>query len=176
MPSSEIVGLDLATASLQNVFDFIVFRLVQQGHRSGAMTEQTLSDGGPRFSCMYRAADGGRCAAGQVIPDAEYKPVLEGSAVSALLGRSDNLMLSEERQAELLVPSLAQWATTHAPDGLTLLTGLQHAHDLYDTPPAEADAITDTAWLAHFREYARNVARKLDLDDSIVRYREAVLT
>jgi len=67
--------IDLKTATRQEVFDYVVTNLYEQGCKS-------LSKDG---SCAYRGPEGAKCAAGWLIPDEEYNTSLEGSGWGALV-------------------------------------------------------------------------------------------
>lgn len=53
----------------QETFDIVVSALLKQGRPSM-----------DNVDCRYRAADGAKCAAGHLIPDEKYDPVIEGAA------------------------------------------------------------------------------------------------
>lgn len=60
---------NIAIATPQEVFDWVVFNLKTQG-------KQSRNDQG---TCVYRGEDGCKCAAGFLIADAHYIPELEGT-------------------------------------------------------------------------------------------------
>lgn len=60
---------NLEEATKEQVFDQVAKHLLQQQERS-------LSEGGT--SCLYRGADGLKCAAGCLISDEEYEKRMEG--------------------------------------------------------------------------------------------------
>lgn len=137
MHPTMIAGLDPNTARAQDVFDFVAFKLIQQGKPS------VTADGA---KCLYRDGNGGKCAAGHLIPDEEYRPVIEGMGIAFCAER---------------VPALAA-LVRHGLD--LLLDLLQQAHD---------DAARDHAdtWLASWRSNMSGVARLHNLDASILAYR-----
>ncbi len=59
----------------QETFDKVVKHLFTQGRRS------TAPDNG---ACMYRSADGLKCAIGVLIPDEKYDPSFEGMPITRL--------------------------------------------------------------------------------------------
>ena len=65
--------------NIQEVFDYVASHLIRQGRQSKT---DDLSYGG----CSYRGNGGTSCAVGCLIPDEEYKVVLEGLSVTELLG------------------------------------------------------------------------------------------
>lgn len=62
----------------QEVFDFVVKALVEQG-RPAWDPKQRM--------CMYRTPDGCKCAAGHLIPDESYKPSFERKSIDAVVLR-----------------------------------------------------------------------------------------
>ena len=132
--------IDLSRATRQDVFDYIVFALIQQGKPS-------LRPGG----CAYRGKDGCRCAVGHLIADADYRPRFEGKNTMNILAD---------------IPSLEDWVT-RGEERAELLIEIQGAHDF-----ATADGPSGPSWLSGFRQRAREVAKRLGLDASIVSYRE----
>lgn len=67
-------GINLQTASLQEIFTFVAEALLKQGKPS-------ISAKG---NCLYRGSDGCKCAAGWLIPDEEYAENIEGKSVHGL--------------------------------------------------------------------------------------------
>lgn len=65
----------------QEIFDTVAKHLFNQGKRCG----ERRADEDGSFQCKYRGPLGTSCAVGIFIPDKAYDPVMEGSAVSALL-------------------------------------------------------------------------------------------
>jgi hypothetical protein len=65
----------------QEVFDKVATHLLTQ--RSRAVRP------GSRYSCLYRAPDGKRCAIGCLITDDIYRPDMEGSVATTLLLRGE---------------------------------------------------------------------------------------
>jgi hypothetical protein len=155
--------LDLSQASEQDVFDFVVMALIQQGHASVRSSSPT--------SCLYRetvTSDGaegpglGRCAAGHLIADSEYTPEMDQTdTIYSVLNTFKHV-------------GIAKWANPSGLDTLgagntpriRFLRSLQQAHDL----AVNADGIA-TAWLAAFRIRARQVAKEYGLDPFLVGYR-----
>jgi hypothetical protein len=66
--------------TLQQLLNEVSLHLIIQGKKS-------LSDAkeGEKPSCVYRATDGCKCAAGWVIPDNKYSKDMEGKGVRNLL-------------------------------------------------------------------------------------------
>lgn len=170
-------GLDSATASLQDVFDFIVFKLVQQGRRADN-----------RGQCQYRAplndeqlntlpysAYPLRCAVGHLIPDPEYNSAMEGRGITEVMRLSPSVNALIERLAKLNIDG--------TPGAVRILLDMQMAHDGNLALPLSASEIPTNVdlgqfngWLYYFRQGARVVAWKYGLDDSICSYREASAT
>lgn len=65
---------DIDPKNDQQVFDFVVGRMLAQGRRSMV----TLCYG---EECAYRSLDGDKCAAGHLIPDEDYNEHWEGAGV-----------------------------------------------------------------------------------------------
>ena len=57
----------------QTTFDTVARHLLTQGRQA----RRDINS----LSCMYRAPNGDRCAAGCLIPDADYNPQFEGAVV-----------------------------------------------------------------------------------------------
>jgi len=68
--------------TIQEVFDRVVAHLIKQGKQSLTEENRYSYSGG----CSYRGVNGTSCAVGCLIPDDEYKVVLEGVSVIELLG------------------------------------------------------------------------------------------
>lgn len=115
----------------QEAFDRACRAIIEQGRPS--YDEAT-------GRCMYRSADGARCAIGHLIPDSEYQPSFEGDAAP---------------RVALAVPSLA--GLDHE-----MLDELQTAHDNAAVPDSEQ-------FLSLFRAYAREVANEFNLSDEVLR-------
>jgi len=84
MSTKHISTDNLSTATAQEVFDFIVAHLREQGGRAESKNEVGNS------SCKYRL-ENLQCAAGCLIPDEKYSPNFEGQkwyGVSRSLGVS----------------------------------------------------------------------------------------
>lgn len=62
----------------QEIFDTVARHLFKQGHPA-------VEDG----SCLYRASNGDRCAAGVLITDRYYDPKMEGQATLAIAKQFD---------------------------------------------------------------------------------------
>jgi hypothetical protein len=153
--STTVAGLDLKTASMQDIFDFVVFKLIQQGKQ--AMTSTAAS-----ITCAYLAEDGCKCGIGQIIPDGLYNPGLEGNIVKDLL-RSPSSNHRGLISPTSFITQLRAWVGGDE-ERAEFLTGLQTAHDM-------AGAID---FLGVFRSSARKLAARHGLDSSIVGYREPV--
>jgi hypothetical protein len=100
------------------------------------------AQGGPAYNgykCVYRAPDGKKCAAGQLIPDDEYTESLEGSSV---------VELDTENR---LPPSLAGI-------NIDLLRKMQMAHDC-------ASELKYPEFLLLFNNNMSRVAAQFNLKD-----------
>ena len=137
----------------QEVFNYIVNTLRIQGGPSVVITE-TRMDVRPAI-CVYRAPNGRKCAAGQVISDEQFTRCKEGLQFSRLF--SD------------LTPSTEDGYTLHPLHNLarftTLICAMQAAHD----KPFEFDVEkrypnpTDAEWLVQFEAEAEKVAKGRNL-------------
>jgi len=72
--------IDIATATKQQMFDFMVNHLRSQGKPSVDTLDQSCES-----PCMYRGSNGLMCAIGCMIPDSLYNSHLEGESVSMYL-------------------------------------------------------------------------------------------
>lgn len=133
------------TENPQEVFDFVVKMLHGQGGKS--------TNG---LICMYRAANGRKCALGWLIPDEEYDPKME---------------------CNILIPSVGRLGVCEASDCFVgpefknnayLIRALQLAHDnsVHGTPPSRWFLGDDTHSI---NLKLSEVAREFGLDDSVVR-------
>ena len=64
---------NVETASLQEIFDYVVTNLLKQGSKS---TSEEHPD-----ECLYRGPNGKKCAAGFLISDSRYSKLLEGQNI-----------------------------------------------------------------------------------------------
>lgn len=103
----------------QWVFDTVVNHLRKQGCRS--YRHQGVS-------CAYRGQDGSKCAAGVLIPDNEYMPVMEGSTAAIIC-------------VLYLVGVTKEMFNTHS----ALISDLQCIHDMHDVDK----------WEDSFRRFAK---------------------
>lgn len=67
----------------QDVFDTVARHLFTQGTRAGCEVRNEYGEVHD-FECLYRAPDGRSCAVGCLIPDAAYRPSMEGSSACTL--------------------------------------------------------------------------------------------
>lgn len=67
---------------MQEIFDTVVGGVIDQGGPSGVFV-------GTRFMGLYRAPDGKKCAAGQLIPDSEYTPDMENTNFTDICARKN---------------------------------------------------------------------------------------
>jgi len=92
----------------QEVFDYSVSKVIEQGVKALGMKNQ----------CAYRGENGTKCAFGHLIPDALYKRGMEGINATALLVDAPIYRVNNARG---LLPSLK--------GHVDLLHALQTAHD-----------------------------------------------
>lgn len=85
----------------QQIFNTVALGIRKQG---GPSLGFDPTQSGTEKVCLYRGANGRKCAAGHVIPDAEYRPAMEGTRIGAIWGPQDE-------------------------DAAALLRDLQSAHD-----------------------------------------------
>lgn len=106
----------------QDIFDTVVAHLRQQNAKALATSDSL----GPH--CVYRAADGKKCAAGCLIPNDLYDPKMEGKAFVCLA-----TMATPELNMDF--PKLrAHFADTDH----NLIGDLQEVHDKYEVGDWEA--------------------------------------
>ncbi len=98
----------------QETFDKVVRALRAQGRKS-------LRAGG--ITCAYRGGEGGKCAAGHLIPDDKYDPAMEGIAV-----RTDEEMVDLLPDVTWRSELLRRAIRSEGHD-LELVRDLQRAHD-----------------------------------------------
>jgi hypothetical protein len=99
----------------QELFDAVFTALEKQGFIKSVVPEQVdeMWDIDPSFvQCRYRGANGCRCAAGHILPDADYKEEFERISVNGVKYFVNNL--SDQQ--------------------LTLIRELQQAHDFAKSP------------------------------------------
>lgn len=94
--------------TMQETFDFVV----------GKIREQGCASMGDNKSCLYRGPNGTKCAAGHVIPDDKYDPIMENCTVAKneFTGMNEGVKLIRKVLLE----------TGH---DLQILRGLQFCHD-----------------------------------------------
>jgi hypothetical protein len=94
--TQKITLATLPQASEQEIFDQVVRHLFAQGKRALNILAGGITQ------CAYRSADGCKCAAGCLIDDSEYRPIMEGgnwhSVIDAGLAPEDNSSLIRELQ------------------------------------------------------------------------------
>ena len=88
----------------QETFNTVVAHLRKQGCKALDMGD-----------CVYRTVDGLKCAAGCLIPDADYKPEFEGLSISTFNG--ENIVCDYFKKLEY---------------DINLIKELQEIHDCYD--------------------------------------------
>jgi hypothetical protein len=88
----------------QEIFDTVATHLLKQGRRT---TNPDIPE-----MCVYRGANGTKCAVGVLIPDEVYDPMMEGRTVVGLLSHP-----------EFKIP---RWMWNNE----TLLIELQNVHDV----------------------------------------------
>ena len=138
------------TENPQEVFDFVVGKLFEQGGKS-------LMDGNNDLICMYRGEGDRRCALGWLIPDSEYVPDMEKRVLDAYTGQ-----LSNFDSATTL--SVKSFRVTH---NVHLIRALQMAHD-------ESPTNHDGSWTEGQRfdclivPQLRRIASSFNLDSSII--------
>ena len=87
----------------QQIFDTVVDHLLTQGKQSKSSV------------CMYRSADGSKCAVGALILDSEYDPAMEFSVLDPIHCNHPT--------------PIQEWAQRKYPHDLKLLHRLQKLHD-----------------------------------------------
>ena len=107
--------------SNQETFDTVVAHLRRQGSKA-----QSRDPTSGVISCLYRAPDGKRCAAGCLIPDDRYEPALELSAV----GGTAEANHYGSNEVTLLIEQLGH--------DIELVAALQSVHDNSDVADWEA--------------------------------------
>jgi hypothetical protein len=118
----------------QEVFDTAVNALRKQGSQSvarnadGSVKMVSWSSSTP--VCLYRSADGKKCAAGHLIQDEEYSPEMEGKNITDVLFGDNVFSLTMK---ERLGPHQS------------LIYELQREHDQY----------SPTDWEQHFKYIAK---------------------
>jgi hypothetical protein len=110
----------------QETFDIVARHLLTQNAKAWG---HYSSDLGPTNGCVYRDADGRKCAAGCLIPDDVYHPGLEGeiadgrvvSAILAVEGHNPALVRELQFLHDEFVPEdwAAQLRATAGHEGLS---------------------------------------------------------
>ena len=94
----------------QEVFDFVVGKVLEQGCKSVHCETNFAA-----VSCMYRGNNGNKCAFGHLIADEDYRPAMENKTALTVF-RNYQIMLGWKLIGE-------------NPAHLGLVMGLQQAHD-----------------------------------------------
>ena len=99
----------------QEIFDTVAKHLFTQGKPAKQLVPDPDSVEGEDYQCRYRAADGGKCAVGVLLPDELYVESMEGQSLSGLI-------MNAGKQGQPVLPS---WMEENA----NLLMDLQSTHD-----------------------------------------------
>jgi hypothetical protein len=99
----------------QEIFDTVAKHLFTQGKPAKQMMPVSEDHDEEDYQCRYRAADGGKCAVGVLLPDELYVESMEGQSLSGLI-------MNAGKQGQ---PELPSWMEENA----SLLMDLQGAHD-----------------------------------------------
>ena len=75
----------------QEIFDTVARHLFTQGTRAGKPVIN-LDGEVHDFECLYRAPDGKTCAVGCLIPDAAYRPSMEGSGAFTMRSMHEDVL------------------------------------------------------------------------------------
>jgi hypothetical protein len=160
--------MTLTFASEQAVFDYVVKALIEQGRPAAQFVpDESRGAGGPetyKVQCRYRTSDGDKCAGGQVLPDEDYSPSMEGYGVSQILNVPHD-MPGDVRGAKRLGEN-ATWRKY--PE---LVTALQVAHDnsaQRANLPKGSQQIDNKVWLDCFKTEARDIGTRLTLNTDAV--------
>lgn len=110
----------------QEMFDKVYIGLLNQKF------ERSMKNYAAGSACAYRGKGGMKCAAGHLIPDEEYRPEMDDSALN----------LESLKKLELL-PKCFQ---NLSEDDFDFIGELQDAHDSSFTPTAMKHAIKEVAF------------------------------
>jgi hypothetical protein len=132
----------------QEVFDTVAVALLKQGKPS-----MTLSG-----TCLYRAADGSKCAAGHLIPDNEYNDTMERHRASDI--NSPTLLAIMDDVGPDFMDHIQS-----AHDGGQMMAG---NHDLPEHLVFANPAYEGTAWLSNWKARMRLLAAHYNLDDKVL--------
>lgn len=100
-------GAEEVPRGLQNIFDFVARKLLEQGQKSRGVE---IEGEWKAHVCAYRGPDGLKCAAGHLMPDHIYRRDMEGVTIGDIVWFED----------------------TFDDDEQTLIFCLQRMHDGYD--------------------------------------------
>lgn len=122
-------------------FEIVVRHLFEQG-------KPALGANG---NCVYRAPDGCKCAVGVRIPDADYRPLMEGVGVSGLLETAwaNGWALPPEFEAHLHLfqqlqavhDNSSSWTTTY-----NMRWALHEVVRIQNLPPASRDLVNSLSF------------------------------
>lgn len=82
----------------QEIFDTVATHLLKQGRRA---TNPDIPE-----MCVYRGANGTKCAVGVLIPDEAYDPVMEGRTLVGLLSHPEFEIPGWMRNNQMLLKEL----------------------------------------------------------------------
>lgn len=89
LASRQFLGMEcLKTTDLQEAFNIVWEGLKGQGFTQSVHPTDTRGDGRP--SCLYRAPDGKKCAAGHLIKDESYDPSIENLGIGDVISDYDH--------------------------------------------------------------------------------------
>jgi hypothetical protein len=139
---------DIQMMTKQEMFSKVYLGVIAQGGpavQAGAGAQESPE-------CMYRTENGRKCAAGQLIPDAEYNPAMEYGTIQAELGdRSGgggNTRTFDNRE---------YFVKLVGAENFEFLESLQATHDTNFTLP-------DAKYLRQFVERMENLAHAWGLE------------
>lgn len=132
----------------QLIFNLVASAIIEQGGASALVT----TDG---VVCQYRGPNGRKCAAGHLLPDADYKPEFEGKSVMA--DKLDELFNKEDN-----------WPLITPNSGRGFLHELQQAHDRAAEKAMVHGEVSDELFMGTWRRRMESIAISHKLDPKAV--------
>lgn len=133
--------------SLQQIFDFVIGKLLEQGKPA-----MKILQGKSLLECAYRGDGGTKCAAGQLIPDELYEVSMEGTAITEIAYRYEWSFKKDHSQ---LIRALQLAHDNAAYAGRTVGTG-------------DLNSVDKVNFVSNFRHNARRVAAEFELSTNIL--------
>lgn len=135
----------------QEIFDKVLNHLRQQGCQARDSTR-----------CLYRGANGTKCAAGVLIDDEDYDASFEGQQIWSVL-RSDTVILNSLGQLNEPAMAKRQNVRRKLAKALDLIAEMQQIHDRYNEMRLVVVELGDEPFVDYVNRRFRALAKRFNL-------------